>query len=146
MKMPDACLDTIESAMTRSTTALARALSTLGSCAGGRGTCLLIEHDELGETLIADRNWTLGRDETLRNREHFALVDLRQDEGFRRFAVLVEPLGTEAQIDDAGCGLALSALRVVQELADIVASMETSANDMTSEMPQIRVGADALIA
>ncbi len=148
MKLPDACLDTIESAMMRPSSALSRALSQLGDNSGGRGTCLLIEHDDLGETLIADRDWTLGRDETLRNREHFALVDLRQDDGFRRFAVLVQPSGTEAGLDAAGCGLAVAALRVTQELADIAASFTAPVPEMTNEIRNsgAEAGADALTA
>ena len=113
------CLETIESAIARDSSPLALALRDLGDWAGGRGTCLLIEHEELGEALIADQRWSLGREETLRQRQHFAVVDLRGTAGFRRLAVLVEPNGTEARLDPEGCALTIAALRVTEALSDI---------------------------
>jgi hypothetical protein len=120
----DACLDSIERAMSAASSPLSRALRDLGSRIGNRGVCLLIEHEELGETLIADRNWAWDRADTLRNRDHFTLVDLRQDQDFRRFAVLVEPLGAEAELDEKGMQLTLAALGVTRALAEIAGSFE----------------------
>lgn len=117
----DGCLQTIEEALSRATSPLSIALRDLGSHIEGRGACLVVEHDTFGEALIADGRWSLDREETLRNCERLALVDLRQDCGVRRLAVLVEPLGSEARLDAAGCGLALAALSVTQALAEIAA-------------------------
>jgi hypothetical protein len=114
-----ACLDTIESAMGESSSALSRALRALGAANRGRGTCLLIEHDTLGEALIADRLWTMGRDETLRNRDHYALVDLHHAHGFRRLAVLVQPSGDERDLDADACALTIAALEVTSALAEL---------------------------
>lgn len=122
MQETDACLESIERAMSVATSPLARALRDLVRLTGGRGTCLLIEHDEMGETLIADRRWAWDRTETLRNRDHFTLVDLRQDDGFRRFAVLIEPSGTEDMLDETGLHLTLAALGVTHALAEIAAT------------------------
>jgi hypothetical protein len=127
----DACIETIERSISVASSPLSRALRDLAGLCEGRGTCLLIEHDELGETLIADRRWTRGREETLRNREHFTLVDLRQENGFRRFAVLVEPLGSEDRLDEHGLRLTLAALGVTRMLADIAATFDTAGGNMT---------------
>lgn len=116
-----ASLQTIEAAIGRASSPLARALAALGEANRGRGTCLLLEHEEFGEALIADRYWTLGRDETLRNREHFALVELCQEHGFLRLAVLVEPSGAEGRLDAGACALTLAALEVTSALAEIAA-------------------------
>lgn len=121
MEASVASLQTIEDAISRASSPLARALRALGDANRGRGTCLLLEHEEFGEALIADRFWTLGRDETLRNREHFALVDLCQEHGFRRLAVLVAPSGDERELDAGACALALAALEVTSALAEIAA-------------------------
>ncbi|MDH3263163.1 MAG: hypothetical protein OEM24_04120 [Paracoccaceae bacterium] len=119
-----ASLQKIEDAIGRASSPLARALHALADANRGRGTCLLLEHEEFGEALIADRLWTLGRDETLKNREHFALVDLCQEHGFRRLAVLVEPSGEEGELDAGACALALAALEVTSALAEIAAPRE----------------------
>jgi hypothetical protein len=125
-----ACLETIEDAIGRSSSPLARALQALGEANRGRGTCLLLEHEEFGEALIADRLWKLGRDETLRNGDHFALVDLRQEHGFKRLAVLVQPSGDERELDEDGCALALAALEVTSALAEISGSQALEAPAM----------------
>lgn len=133
-----ASLQTIEDAIGRASSPLARALEALGEANRGRGICLLLEHEDFGEALIADRRWTLGRDETLRNREHFALVDLCQEHGFSRLAVLVEPSGEEGRLDAGACALTLAALEVTSALAEIAAPKEPK------EQNDPRVPAEAL--
>lgn len=127
MQGSEACLNSIERAMSVASSPLSCALRDLGQRIGGRGMCLLIEHADLGETLIADRNWAWDRADTLRNRDHFTLVDLRQDRDFRRFAVLVEPQGDEDVLDEAGMQLTLAALGVTHALSEIAASFEPTA-------------------
>jgi hypothetical protein len=128
-----ASLQTIEDAIGRASSPLARALKALAEANRGRGICLLLEHEDFGEALIADRVWTLGRDETLRNREHFALVDLCQENGFRRLAVLMEPSGEECRLDAGACALTLAALEVTSALAEIAAPTERSEPEMPAE-------------
>lgn len=128
------CLDGIEAALARRSSRLSKALRHLGSHIDGRGTCLLVAHDDFGDALIADSRWTMNRDETLRVRKACALVDLRQEGGYR-LAVLVEPRGTEQLLDDEGCTLALAALCVTEALAEIASSYEAleSANGESPE-------------
>lgn len=131
MQGSEACLNSIERAMSVASSPLSCALRDLGERIGGRGVCLLIEHEALGETLIADRNWAWDRGDTLRNRDHFTLVDLRQDQDFRRFAVLVEPQGDEDALDEEGMQMALAALGVTHALSEIAASFDTTAPAQT---------------
>ncbi len=121
------CLDSVEAELARRSSRLSRSLRSLGRQIDGRGTCLLIEHADFGEALIADSRWTKSRDETLSVRKACALVDLRQDDGYR-LAVLVEPRGTEVLLDQEGCRLALAALKVTEALAEITASYEALEN------------------
>lgn len=125
MDMSGTCLDTIENAIAEESSPLARALGALSAIVGQRGTCLLLEHEEFGETLIADSAWTLERTETLRHREDFAVVDLRQNQGFTRFAVLMQRVDGETVLDRDACALTMAALDVTAALADIAASYAT---------------------
>lgn len=117
--MTTTCLEPIETALSQAASPLSRALRDLSACAGARATCLLIEHETAGETLIAETGRPLGQDETLLRHEHLAVVDLRQDGPFRRLAVLVESSGEDRMLDTEGCGLALAALNVTEALAGL---------------------------
>lgn len=133
MQTTEANLARIEDAMARPDSALAVALEDLGVCSRGRGTCLVIEHDEFGEAFIADPHWLYGRDETMEIRDRMALVDVREGFGFKRLAILIEPSEDDGPLDAGGCALAIAALSVTEELARIA----------TSGSPQTEIIADA---
>ncbi len=125
------CFEVIDRALSRPSSTLSQALRVLGERSAGRGTCLVLEHDVHGETLIADRAWSHGRAETLRKVGDFALVELCQEAGFRRLAVLVQPTGDEEQLDDAGLALTMAALDVTAALADITSQYIVPERDPT---------------
>jgi hypothetical protein len=135
----DACIASIERAVTVASSPLARAMRDLAALCGGRGTCLLIEHEEMGETLIADRRWTLSREETLRRRDRFAIVDLRQESGLRRITVLVELPGAQDRLDEHGLRLTLAALQVTRVLADMAASFD-AAGGTVMDLGRVQAG------
>ncbi len=122
MGTSQANLSRIEDAIASPNSPLALALTDLGTCSRGRGTCLVIEHDEFGEAFIADPHWSHGRAETMEIREQVALVDVREGFGFKRLAILVEPSEDDGPLDAGGCALAIAALSVTEELARIATS------------------------
>jgi hypothetical protein len=122
MDMSEANLSRIEDAIASPTSPLAVALNDLGACSNGRGTCLVIEHEDFGEAFIADPHWNHGRNETMEIREQTALVDVREGFGFKRLAILIEPSEDVGPLDEGGCALAIAALSVTEELARIATS------------------------
>jgi phage terminase large subunit-like protein len=120
MDMSHRCLHTIEGSLALASSPLALALGRVRDLTGRRGVCLLIEHEELGQTLIADAEWSRGRDETLAGSSDLAVVDQSGAESFRRIAVLVDPNGS-ATPDDI-CAVTFAALDVVTALAAITAT------------------------
>lgn len=112
----DLTLDRIETATTVGAYALGGALGALTEATKGLGACLVVEHAALGEIVIADQHWSLGRDATLGRKEALAVVDFRDCASFQRVAVLVEGLGCDAELEQGGYDIAAAALDVVQAL------------------------------
>lgn len=125
MSLTDTHLATIEDALSSPESPLSFALKGLGECSQGRGTCLVIEGDGEGETLIADGNWGYNRKETIEISDNVALVDLREGFGFKRLAILMEPIEDNGPVGTNGCALANAALSVTEELVKIARSWLT---------------------
>lgn len=127
-------LETIDGAVSDQKTRLGAALHDLAVTSRGRGTCLLLDHSDFGEALIADQNWPLGLDETQRDRDRLAVVDLREGHGFLRIAVLAVPSSTGALLPIESCELATAALRAVEAVTEIatefMADIRPSSPDM----------------
>lgn len=135
MDAPGPGLKQIDDAMARATSPLARGLKALAEANAGCGTCLLVAHEEFGEVLIADRHWRRGRDETLRESARLALVDLHQESGFHRVAVLVEPSGGAGRLDDGALELTLAALEVTSALAAMAAPVAVPRDGVRMPLP-----------
>lgn len=135
MQAPVASLKRIEAAMDRASSPLVRALKMLGESNHDRGTCLVLEHEEFGEVLIADRFWRRDRAETLKDSVRLAVVDLSQEGAFRRIAVLVDPTGDEGVLDDGALALALAALDVAAALAGLGLPVDEGADKL---QPSVR--------
>lgn len=115
-------LSAIEEAISSPNSPLSKALTELGAQSSGVGTCLVIQHEEFGEALIADGNWAHGREETIELCDDVALVDLHEGFGFKRLAILVEPSQDAGPSSVKRCAMAVAALSVTEELARIATS------------------------
>ncbi|WP_343078973.1 hypothetical protein [Ostreiculturibacter nitratireducens] len=122
MQVSAQVIKTIERAIGERSSRLGVALHDLSKSSRGRGTCVLLDHEEFGEALIADKNWRLSLDETQRNSERLAVVDLRELNGFVRVAVLATPQSDGAAAPAECCELAYAALRTVEAVAEITAA------------------------
>lgn len=121
------CLTAIQEALDRRDSALAVSLRELAESAHGRGACLLIDHEEFGKILVAGEGWNSNQSEVLSGRWH-PLVDLRQDRGLRRMAVMIEPRQDGAGLDEEGSKLAFAALGVTKALAHIASLADSMEN------------------
>lgn len=122
MSLSEQQLAEIENAISNPESPLSLSLNGLGACSEGRGTCLMIECDGDGETLIADANWKHGRNETINICNNVAIVDLQQGFGFKRLAILMEPSENDGPTNVQGFSVADAALGVAEELAKIAKS------------------------
>lgn len=116
-------LDALEAMMSVDGNPLADALVQLSELAGGRGTCMCLEHADLGVTVIADPSWQMDREDTLRRRDHLSVVSLVGHEGFDKIAVLVgapeDNVMAELKRD---CGIVAAAIDVVASVAAVSAT------------------------
>lgn len=118
-------IDALEAMMSVEGNPLADALVTLSVLAGGRGTCMCLEHAHLGVTVIADPSWQLDRELTLMKREHLSVVSLVGHEGFDKIAVLVgAPEGNVIAELKRDCAIVAAAIDVVASVAAASASVD----------------------
>lgn len=121
------CLRAIQEALDRRDSPLAAALRELAESAQGRGACLLVDHEEFGKILVAGEGWNSNQKEVLSGNWH-PLVDLQQDRGLRRMAVMIEPAKDVVGLDEDGSKLAFAALSVTKALAHIASLADRMEN------------------
>ncbi len=119
MDTGNSLLNSIEHSVGAPQSQLADALRSLSERTLGRGTCLLLEHEDLGETMIADPSWPLDLAQTKDRSEQLALADVRSSRGFLRIAVLAAPLATGMTAPAHAAEMAMNALMAIEAVADI---------------------------
>lgn len=134
MQLSSQVLEKIEGSMDEPSSPLAEALRELAESCHSEGTCLLVDHEDFGEALIADPHWPFGIEDTNANRDRFAVVDLRDTYGFQRVAVLAAP-ASDRLAPLESCKLVLAALRAIEAVSEI--GIQVAAN-MLAPMPQSR--------
>ena len=118
--MQQSVFDTIEGSIALQDNPLSRALGDLSELMSGRGSWLYLNHVEFGEAVISDGDWELDVEETLRDRDDLAVVDLRKDgPGFSRIAILTPRRDANEATTPTDCDVAMAALNAVEAITNI---------------------------